>query len=84
MATTYKYGLFPSQSVPDVEKASSEYGMQVAKAIEAEWFKKDSGTTRYFANRDNFHRLRLYARGEQSIQNTKMNYLLMVIYHILT
>ena len=45
--------------------------MQVAKAVESEWFKKDSGSTRYFANRDNFHRLRLYARGEQSIQKYK-------------
>ncbi|OUV70205.1 MAG: hypothetical protein CBC83_08755, partial [Flavobacteriales bacterium TMED123] len=71
MAQTFKHGIFPSQAVPDVEKADSKYGMQVAKAIEAEWFKKDSGSTRYFANRDNFHRLRLYARGEQSIQKYK-------------
>ncbi len=71
MAKTFKNGIFPSQSVPDAEKASPQYGMQVAKAIEAEWFKKDSGTTRYFANRDNFHRLRLYARGEQSVQKYK-------------
>ena len=71
MAQTFKHGIFPSQSVPDVEKADPKYGMQVAKAIEAEWFKKDSGNTRYFANRDNFHRLRLYARGEQSIQKYK-------------
>ena len=71
MAKTFKNGIFPSQSVPDAEKASSEYGLQVARAIESEWFKKDSGTTRYFANRDNFHRLRLYARGEQSIQKYK-------------
>ena len=62
---------FPSQAVTDIEKADISYGLQVAKAIEAEWFKKDSGSTRYFANRDNFHRLRLYARGEQSIQKYK-------------
>ena len=71
MAKVITKGIFPSQAVPDVEKASYEYGMQVAKAIESEWFKKDSGSTRYFANRDNFHRLRLYARGEQSIQKYK-------------
>ena len=39
MAQTFKHGIFPSQAVPDVEKADSKYGMQVAKAIEAEWFK---------------------------------------------
>ncbi len=71
MAKVITKGIFPSQAVPDAEKSSYEYGMQVAKAIEAEWFKKDSGSTRYFANRDNFHRLRLYARGEQSIQKYK-------------
>ena len=29
---------FPSQVVPDAEKASWEYGSQVASAIETEWF----------------------------------------------
>ena len=64
-------GIFPSQAVSDSEKASPAYGMEVAKSIEAEWFKRDSGSMRYYANRDNFHRLRLYARGEQSIQKYK-------------
>jgi len=64
-------GIFPSQAVPSAEKASSAYGLSIAKAIESEWFKRDSGSTKYYANRDNFHRLRLYARGEQSIQKYK-------------
>ena len=64
-------GIFPSQSVLDVEKAGSEYGMKVAKAIESEWFRKDNGSDKYQATKDNFHRLRLYARGEQSIQKYK-------------
>jgi hypothetical protein len=64
-------GIFPSQAVSDAEKASLPYGLEIGKAIESEWFKKDSGSSRYFANRDNFHRLRLYARGEQSIQKYK-------------
>ena len=64
-------GIFPSQAVPDIEKADLKYGLQVGKAIEDEWFKKDSGSTRYFANRDQFHRLKLYARGEQSVQKYK-------------
>ena len=71
MTKVITQGTFPSQAVPDAEKASLPYGLQIAKAIESEWFKKESGSTRYFANRDNFHRLRLYARGEQSIQKYK-------------
>ena len=64
-------GIFPSQAVSNAEKASEKYGLEVAKAVESEWFKRDSGTARYYANRDNFHRLKLYARGEQSIQKYK-------------
>src|SRR6056300_660650 len=71
MANTHPTGLFPSQAVSDSEKTSLEYGAKVGIAIESEWFKKDSGTSRYQSNRDNFHRLRLYARGEQSIQKYK-------------
>ena len=71
MAKSHPTGLFPSMSVPDAEKASIEYGKKIGRAIESEWFKKDSGTSRYQSNRENFHRLRLYARGEQSIQKYK-------------
>ena len=67
------YVNFPSQAVSDLEKLSNEYGLKVAKAIRQEWF--DGSTNRYNANVNNFHKLRLYARGEQSIQNIKMNYL---------
>ncbi len=71
MAKSHPTGLFPSMSVSDAEKASIEYGKKIGRAIESEWFKKDSGTSRYQSNRENFHRLRLYARGEQSIQKYK-------------
>ena len=64
-------GRFPSQAVSDKEKSSNAYGLEIAKGIEAEWFKRSSGSVRYYANRDQFHRLRLYARGEQSIQKYK-------------
>jgi hypothetical protein len=63
---------FPSQVVSDAEKASLEYGLQVSRAIEQEWF--DQGRTnqnRYQTNWNNFHQLRLYARGEQSVQKYK-------------
>ena len=62
---------FPSQVVSDLEKMSYDYGLKVAKAIEAEWFHTERGTNRYTTNHNNFHNLRLYARGEQSIQNYK-------------
>ena len=63
---------FPSQVVSDADKASEEYGLQVSRAIEQEWF--DQGRTsqnRYLSNWNNFHQLRLYARGEQSVQKYK-------------
>jgi len=62
---------FPSQVVSDLEKMSYDYGLKVAKAIEAEWFYTERGTNRYISNHNNFHNLRLYARGEQSIQKYK-------------
>ena len=62
---------FPSQVVSDAEKLSYDYGLKIAKAIESEWFHKDRGHNRYSTSRNNFHNLRLYARGEQSIQKYK-------------
>jgi len=62
---------FPSQTVSDAEKLSHDYGLKVGKAIEAEWFNDDRGSNRYGSNHNNFHNLRLYARGEQSIQKYK-------------
>ena len=62
---------FPSQVVSDVEKMSYDYGLKVAKAIEAEWFHTERGSNRYRTNHNNYHNLRLYARGEQSIQKYK-------------
>jgi len=62
---------FPSQAVSDAEKLSYEYGLKIAKAIETEWFNDDRNSNRYRNNHNNFHNLRLYARGEQSIQKYK-------------
>jgi hypothetical protein len=62
---------FPSQTVSDAEKQSEEYGLKVGKAIEREWFNNGRSSNRYVANSNNFHNLRLYARGEQSIQKYK-------------
>ena len=71
MAESVVKGYFPSQVASDLEKISKDYGLKVAKAIESEWFKRDSGTNRFSGNQTEFHKLRLYARGEQSIQKYK-------------
>jgi hypothetical protein len=71
MARSVNSNSFPSQVVSDVEKVSYEYGLKVAKAIEQEWFNEDNNLNRYRSNINNFHNLRLYARGEQSIQKYK-------------
>ena len=62
---------FPSQVVSDSEKTTYEYGLKVAQAIEHEWFGQEDQAYKYRSNQDSFHRLRLYARGEQSIQKYK-------------
>ena len=71
MAESLLKSSFPSQIASDAEKASQEYGLEIARAIEHEWFKRDSGATRFYSNRDEYHRLRLYARGEQSVKKYK-------------
>ena len=65
---------FPSQVVPDAEKDTLDYGYQVGRAIENEWFRGDRGLGaggRFGNNWQDFHRLRLYARGEQSVAKYK-------------
>ena len=56
---------FPSQFVSDSEKATDEFGLQIGQAIQYEWFKKDGNSCRYYSQWRDFHRLKLYARGEQ-------------------
>jgi len=70
MAESFNHKNFPSQVVSDREKVSSEYGLRVARAIEVEWFDGPSHSRSSGAQRK-FHNLRLYARGEQSIQKYK-------------
>ena len=62
---------FPSQFVSDAEKATDEFGLQIGQAIQYEWFRKDGAQCRFYDQWRNFHRLRLYARGEQSIAKYK-------------
>lgn len=62
---------FPSQFVSDSEKASLEFGLQVGQAIQYEWFRRDANNGRYYEQWREFHRIRLYARGEQSVEKYK-------------
>ena len=62
---------FPDQFVSDKEKATEEFGLRVGQAIQYEWFRKDGGSCRFYSQWGEFHRLRLYARGEQSVSKYK-------------
>ena len=62
---------FPDQLASNAEKDSQEFGLKVGQAIQYEWFKRDYGNCRFYSNWQEFHRLRLYARGEQSIKKYK-------------
>ena len=66
-----KAASFPSQLATDAEKASKEFGLLVGNAISYEWFRKDGNSCRYYGQWKEFHRLKLYARGEQSVAKYK-------------
>ena len=62
---------FPSQFASDSEKKTDEFGLKVGQAIQYEWFRQDNGDARFYGQWREFHRLRLYARGEQPIAKYK-------------
>ena len=63
---------FPNQMVSEGEKKTLEYGLLVGQAIEYEWFRGGRiNGSRWNTGYQNFHNLRLYARGEQSVQKYK-------------
>lgn len=66
-----QYTNFPNQWATDKEKASEGYGLQVGQAIQYEWFRKDGTSCRYYSRWREYHRLKLYARGEQSVAKYK-------------
>jgi hypothetical protein len=71
MAESVITNSFPSQVASDADKMGMDYGTSVGRAIESEWFNSDNGNGRFKSNQASFHNLRLYARGEQSIQKYK-------------
>jgi hypothetical protein len=66
-----QYAGFPNQMATDAEKASEEYGLKVGNAISWEWFRNSGGSCRYYDTWIQFHKLRLYARGEQPVGKYK-------------
>ena len=66
-----KAAAFPDEFASDSQKDTPEYGLQVGQSIQYEWFRNDGGSCRYLNQWDEFNRLRLYARGEQSVQKYK-------------
>jgi hypothetical protein len=62
---------FPNQEASDSTKATEEYGRIVGQSIQYEWFRRDGNGCRFYNQWVNFHRLRLYARGEQPIGKYK-------------
>ena len=68
-----KSAAFPDQFAPDAQKKTDEFGLQVGQAIQYEWFRKTSsnGNGRFFDQGNDYNRLRLYARGEQSVAKYK-------------
>ena len=62
---------FPTQLATDAEKASQEFGLKVGQSIMWEWFAKTGNNCRYYSQWIDFHRIRLYARGEQPINKYK-------------
>ena len=63
---------FPNQMVSEAEKKTTEYGLLVGQAIEYEWFRGGRvNGSRWNTGYQQFHNLRLYARGEQNVQKYK-------------
>ena len=63
---------FPSQMVSEEEKKTLDYGLLVGQAIEYEWFRGGRvNGSRWNTGYQQFHSLRLYARGEQNVQKYK-------------
>jgi len=62
---------FPNQEASDSEKETIEYGRRIGEAIQYEWFRRDGNSCRFYDQWVQFHRLRLYARGEQPVGKYK-------------
>ena len=62
---------FPSHADPTKMKNTHEWGMRVANAVEGQWFARESNSSKFYINRNRYHTLRLYAKGDQDIRRYK-------------
>ena len=65
---------FPGQLASDAEKETPDFGLRIGQAIQFEWFRRDGNTCQFYNQWLEFHRRRLYARGEQSIAKYKTEF----------
>jgi hypothetical protein len=65
------YTSFPGDEESDAVKQSDSFGLRIGQAIQYEWFRRGGGACRFYDQFAQFHKLRLYARGEQPIQKYK-------------
>jgi hypothetical protein len=65
------YRSFPDQNVPFEVQKTLDYGLQVGESIQNEWFKREATTCKYYQQRDEFHKRRMYANGLQGISKYK-------------
>jgi len=62
---------FPSQNTPFDIQMTSEYGLKVGQSIQAEWFHRAARTCKFYEQRDEIHRRRLYGMGMQGVGRYK-------------
>lgn len=62
---------FPDQFIKDSVKATPSFGLQIGQAIQYEWFRGQGASSRFYDQQREFHRRRIYARGEQSVAKYK-------------
>lgn len=62
---------FPTHFVSDKEKESKEFGLNIGRAIQFEWFRRDGRRAKFYSQWADIHKMRLYARAEQPIQKYK-------------
>ena len=66
--------MFPNVLVSDEKKATDDFGLQIAQSIQYEWFSRSGSSCRFYDQWIGFHRLRLYARGEQPVAKYKASF----------
>ena len=64
-------GMFPSNGDANKVKDTYDWGMKVANAIEIQWFERESASNYFYINRNLYHSMRLYAKGDQNIRKYK-------------